>query len=225
MKQIYLSHESGNLFKVCVVRYFHFKNNVYLIYTLNEKDTKDYIKLYVVKVMKELGELVTQTVRRQDEWQAMKNLIKRILSELKKGDLRIVTDLDVQELEEVVIYENRSFSLASDLVNLLTSPAKQEIIEIPVENRIDEINIPIANTIPLGQINSLEKNTKVENITIVTEPDTQLEVLELEEDHEETEILEINDDELEEVLEIDEEEFIESLELESEDNEVEVLNI
>lgn len=225
MKQIYLSHESGNLFKACVVRYFRFKNNVYLIYTLNEKDNKDYIKLYVVKVMKELGELVTQTVRRQDEWQAMKNLVKRILSELKKGDLRIVTDLDVQELEEVVIYENRSFSLASDLVNLLTSPAKQEIIEIPAENNVDETNTLIVDTSPIGQINSLEKNPKVEDTTIVTDPDIQVEVLEIEDCHEETEILEINDDELEEVLEIDEEEFIESLELESENDEVEVLNI
>ena len=131
MKQIFLSNENGVLFKVDVVRYFRFKNNVYLIYTLNEKDNREYVKLYVVKVMKELGEFVTQTVRRQDEWNAMKNLIKRILSELKKGELKIITDLEVEELDKIVIYENRNFSLASDLVNLLSSSETRLAITIP----------------------------------------------------------------------------------------------
>lgn len=187
MKQIFLSNENGVLFKVDVVRYFRFKNNVYLIYTLNEKDNKDYIKLYVVKVMKELGEFVTQTVRRQDEWNAMKNLIKRILSELKKGELKIITDLEVDELDKTVIYENKNFSLASDLVNLLASPGTSEFIEMPIVQTTENINIEIQN----------------DNL------------------YEDTEVLEIDDNELEEILELDEEEFIESLELdESEEDEV-----
>ena len=187
MKQIFLSNENGVLFKVDVVRYFRFKNNVYLIYTLNEKDNKDYIKLYVVKVMKELGEFVTQTVRRQDEWNAMKNLIKRILSELKKGELKIITDLEVDELDKTVIYENKNFSLASDLVNLLASPGTSEFIEMPIVQTTENINIEIQNDNP----------------------------------YEDTEVLEIDDNELEEILEIDEEEFIESLEFdESEEDEV-----
>lgn len=199
MKQIFLSNENGVLFKVDVVRYFRFKNNVYLIYTLNEKDNREYVKLYVVKVMKELGEFVTQTVRRQDEWNAMKNLIKRILSELKKGELKIITDLEVEELDKIVIYENRNFSLASDLVNLLSSSEITEYIETSINDN-----------------NEIKNNENIEVLGI--EPSDDTEILEID-DNELEEILEIDEEEFIESLELEENEELEDLE------EVEVLNI
>lgn len=199
MKQIFLSNENGVLFKVDVVRYFRFKNNVYLIYTLNEKDHKDYIKLYVVKVMKELGEFVTQTVRRQDEWNAMKNLIKRILSELKKGELKIIADLEVEELDKIVIYENRNFSLASDLVNLLASSGITEYIETSINDN-----------------NEIKNNENIEVLGI--EPSDDTEILEVD-DNELEEILEIDEEEFIESLELEENKELEDSE------EVEVLNI
>ena len=199
MKQIFLSNENGVLFKVDVVRYFRFKNNVYLIYTLNEKDNREYVKLYVVKVMKELGEFVTQTVRRQDEWNAMKNLIKRILSELKKGELKIITDLEVEELDKIVIYENRNFSLASDLVNLLSSSEITEYIETSINDN-----------------NEIKNNENIEVLGI--EPSDDTEILEID-DNELEEILEIDEEEFIESLELEENKELEDSE------EVEVLNI
>ncbi len=181
MKEICLSYESGYLFKAYAIRYFRYKNNKYLIYTLNEKDDRDYIKLYVVKVMKELGTFVTQTVRRPDEWQTMKGLVKRILSEIKKGKLKIITDLSLEEIDKIVIYENRHFLLASDLVKLLaSSPVKEEKIDVqptievmpvPVEEKMPAEQVQPAVVVPQQiEVTTVEENKVEENIEVVPVP-------------------------------------------------------
>ena len=121
MRKINICYDNEHVSSVYLVRYFRFRNNVYFIYTLQEKDDRDYMKLYVVKVMKELGNLVTQTVRRPDEWNRMKAIIKQILSEIKRQNLSSIEDLDSSELENIIIYENRSFRIASDLVYILAN--------------------------------------------------------------------------------------------------------
>lgn len=121
MKKINICDDNEHVFSVYLVRYFRFGNNVYFIYTLQEKDNRDYMKLYVVKIMKELGTLVTQTIRNQDEWNQMKVIVKRILSEIKKQRLNCIEDLDSSELENIIIYENRSFRIATDLVYALAN--------------------------------------------------------------------------------------------------------
>lgn len=121
MKKINLSYENGNTFSVYVVRYFRFKTNVYLIYTLQEKDARDYMKLYVVKIMKELNENVSQTVRRNDEWKLMKGIVKTILTEIKNQQLTSIEDLDPTDLEGMTVYESKKFFIASDLVDVLST--------------------------------------------------------------------------------------------------------
>ena len=169
MKKINVSYESGYKFPVYLVRYFRFKNNAYLIYTLQEKDHRNYMKLYVVKIMRELGELVTQTVRRPDEWNRMKIIVKNILIELKKKQLTSIEDLEPSELENVVIYDSKDFMMASDLVNILA----QEIITNENENKLIEEKLP-------------------QKIDSTLEP--EIEVLELEDDADYQEILELDDE-------------------------------
>lgn len=157
MKKINISYESGQIYSAYLVRYFRFRNNVYFIYTLQEKDNRDYMKLYVVKVMKELDNFVTQTIRKTDEWNQMKHIVKCILSEIKKQNLNCIEDLDPSELENIVIYENKSFSIATDLVNTLAS----EIVNIKNDDEEFEIEtlelIDIdKNTLSNSEIETLE---------------------------------------------------------------------
>lgn len=143
MKTICMSYEDGTLFDAYLVRYFRFKNNVYLIYTHQEKDDRDYMKLYVVKVMKELGVLVTQTVRRTDEWNLMKGIIKHILSEIKKGKINIIEDLNSSDIDKIVITEYKNFLLASDLVSLLSTTEldnKEQLISLD-EEQIETLDL------------------------------------------------------------------------------------
>lgn len=145
MKNICMSYEDGSIFNAYLVRYFRFKNNVYLIYTHQEKDDKDYMKLYVVKVMKELGVYVTQTVRRTDEWNLMKGIIKHILSEIKKGKVTIIEDLNLFDIDKIVINEYKNFSLASDLVSLLANvePESNEHLITIDDNQIETLELDI----------------------------------------------------------------------------------
>ena len=238
MKEICLSYESGYTFKAYAIRYFLYKNNKYLIYTLNEKDEREYIKLYVVKVMKELGTFVTQTVRRTDEWKTMKGLIKRILGELKKGKLKIITDLDIEEIDKIVIYENRHFLLASDLVKILSSTPELEKIEN--EKQITILNVDINNTqtddaeniSPLS-VPPLEEKATENDEKRISEP----EIIKLHNlidiSPEEPEILELDDEEImelddssEEILDLQDSSTEEVLELnEEKKEEMEVLDI
>ena len=207
MKEIYLSYENGKLFKANIVRYFRFKNNIYLIYTLNEKDDRNYIKLYVVKVMKELGEFVTQTVRRQEEWNAMKGLVKRILGELKKEKLKTIIDLDYKEIEKVIIYESRNFLLASDLVELLakdlTLVEQNNIIKSPIIidqpiEKTEEVESPILSEIydqvySNEEIEELELENSDEEIEILNIDNEEIEELDIEEKFDDTEFLELEE--------------------------------
>lgn len=181
MEKINLLDINGHTFSVDVVRYFRFKNNAYLIYTLQEKDTKDYIKLYVVKVMNELEQKVSQTVRRNDEWKQMKGIVKTILAEMKKGQLTCIQDLEISDLENMIICESKNFSIASDLVDILSARADKisNILEITDSRQ----------QIELGETQSIEDVSEEEEIEILelddfsdemeSSPIEEIEVLEL----------------------------------------------
>lgn len=146
MKKIHLAYEDDTIFAVDVVRYFRFKNNKYLFYTLNEKDDRGYLTLYVVKVMKELNNFVSQTIRSTNEWNQMKDLVKRILIELKRGQLKVIEDLNSNELDNMIIYESRSFTIAADLAENLSNMSALDNIGFNysnkkiTENYIDNLN-------------------------------------------------------------------------------------
>lgn len=146
MKKIHLAYEDDTIFAVDVVRYFRFKNNKYLFYTLNEKDDRGYLTLYVVKVMKELNNFVSQTIRSTNEWNQMKDLVKRILIELKRGQLKVIEDLNSNELDNMIIYESRSFTIAADLAENLSNMSALDNIGFNysnkkiTENHIDNLN-------------------------------------------------------------------------------------
>lgn len=183
MKKIHLSYENGYVFEAYLVRYFKFKNNAYLIYTFQEKDEKNYMKLYVVKVMKELGSLVTQTVRRTDEWNMMKQIVKQILTETKAGKILSIEDFDPNEIENIAIYENKSFNLANDLVNILSKTSDRDVENVVEVTLTEEEKAPsqdIYNINPLPQqsekvINPIDISKQV----IEEQSEESIEVLDL----------------------------------------------
>jgi len=159
MKILNLMYENGKTFPVYVVRYFRYKTNLYLIYTLQEKDERNYMKLYVVKVMEELDEKVSQTVRKSDEWTLMKGIVKNILSQIKKGNLTCIEDLDVSELEGMIIYESKNFSIASDLAELLATNKEEISSTLLTEEDIENDN--------QGNTETLELESEDEDIEIL----------------------------------------------------------
>lgn len=126
MKQVLLSYESGYTFSVDAIKYFKYNYNTYFIYTLHEEDEKEYIKLYIVKIMEELGEKVSQTIRRNDEWDKMKYIVKKLINEIRSHDVKNFILMDPSLLDGLTIYDAREFKLSKDLVEVLSKDILQE---------------------------------------------------------------------------------------------------
>ena len=74
MKKFVIRNEENERVTVDLVRYFRFKNDEFLIYSKSEVDEKDYMKLYLVRVMEELGQPVVQTIKNETDWANMQNI-------------------------------------------------------------------------------------------------------------------------------------------------------
>lgn len=166
MKQIFLAYESGYTFSAYAVKYFTYNLNTYFVYTLKEIDEKGYIKLYVVKIMEELNEKVSQTIRKTDEWDKMKMIIKKLIDEIRQQNIINFKILDANELNGLTIYENREFRISQDLVEVLS----REVT--PLEEQNDILSQLLVD-------DSKIDNNVVETLNVTTTDD--LEVLDLEE--------------------------------------------
>ena len=151
MKKIVLRNDKNKKITPDLVRFFKYQNDYYLIYTFHEKDEKDFIKLYVIKIMEELGKPVIGYLTSDWEWDQMQEIVKQMLRELKKNQIVSFKDVDAEILYGLKISQARSFKLLKSLVDILSGdnmmpPKQEEIISSSVKSRQ-----PMANS-------RLEKN-------------------------------------------------------------------
>ena len=125
MKKINLFDSNDRKVQVSLVRFFKFNNDMYFIYTLNEKDEKNYIKLYMVKVMEEFGRYLSYHISDDSEWRYTQTILKTILKEIKYNQERTFTDLNSETLNDMKIQKARIFKFEKDLVDLLTNEDKK----------------------------------------------------------------------------------------------------
>ncbi len=125
MKKINLFDSNDRKVQVSLVRFFKFNNDMYFIYTLNEKDEKNYIKLYMVKVMEEFGRYLSYHISDDSEWRYTQTILKTILKEIKYNQERNFTDLNSETLNGMKIQKARIFKFEKDLVDLLTNEDKK----------------------------------------------------------------------------------------------------
>lgn len=127
MKKFVIRNEENERVTVDLVRYFRFKNDEFLIYSKSEVDEKDYMKLYLVRVMEELGQPVVQTIKNETDWANMQNIVKKVLKEIKKGKIKLLEDLDYNKIEGIKIVNPRYFKLDIKLVDILSSGYFDEV--------------------------------------------------------------------------------------------------
>lgn len=116
-----------------IIRYFEKNNNKYLIYSLNEMDEVGYVKLYASKIVDKHARIITD----DDEWTFIKETIKDIVRNNRDGVSLDIIDLNENELENIILEDNRIFKLQGNLVNLLMENKKvisNDIYEEPVNN-------------------------------------------------------------------------------------------
>ncbi|MFV0250412.1 MAG: hypothetical protein ACK5HP_05225 [Bacilli bacterium] len=151
MRKIFLFDNNDRKIEVELVRYFQVKYNKFLIYTLNEEDEKNYIKLYVVKVLEELGTPVSQALFSEQEWNEMQKIVKDIIRDIKAEKEESFIDLEAAEVEYIKIKNSKTFKLDKKLLELLSYDVDLEMKANTKENdqknvwetssNIDEINL------------------------------------------------------------------------------------
>lgn len=113
-----------------VIRYFLNNETEYLIYSLNEIDETGYTKLYASKIIGNKASIITDN----DEWLAVKEIIKQVVRRNRDGSELEMFDLDENNLDDVILQDTRVFKLQGNLVNLLSENKKvekKEEVEIP----------------------------------------------------------------------------------------------
>lgn len=121
MKNFTITNEDNTKMSVDIVRYFKYKNDCYLIYTMNEVDEKGYLKLYLVKVMEELGFPVVYNIRDDKEWASMQGIVKKVLKEIKSNKKKLLVDLDYSGIQGIKVANPRSFKLDQKLAKILSN--------------------------------------------------------------------------------------------------------
>ena len=160
MEKITITSGDNSKMSVDLVRYFKFKNDYFLIYTMNEIDEKGYLKLYLVKIMEELGNPIAYTIKNDKEWTGMQNIIKKVLKEIKTNKKRNLVDLDYSGIQEIKIVNPRFFKLDPKLVETLASNYQFAVENL---NSIDINNAPVDNNLIEGNNVEVEETTNNES--------------------------------------------------------------
>ena len=149
MSKLIIINFDNNKVEVDVIRYFKYKNTNYLIYTLNEIDEKGFTKLYIVKIMKQFNLLVAKTIKDEQEWKQIQQIVKELVTELKNNKLNEFVDLDIENLNDIKIKEARYFKLDKKLLSILTvnneENQKEKFDELPSMNEISPVPITEVN--------------------------------------------------------------------------------
>lgn len=149
MNKMNIKDANNQMIEVFLVRYFKYKNTNYLIYTLNEVDEKGFIKLYLVKIMKQFNEWIAKTIKDDEEWKRMQLIVKNILKEIKSGNIESFTDLDISDIQNIKVKEARYFKLDENLMKLLSNNIQHQEIEnidfnqLPNMDEIAPVNVEI----------------------------------------------------------------------------------
>lgn len=122
-----------------IIRYFEKNNNKYLIYSLNEMDEVGYVKLYASKIVDKHARIITD----DDEWTFIKETIKDIVRNNRDGVSLDIIDLNENELENIVLEDNRIFKLQGNLVNLLMENKKVVSNDVYEEEAVNSEDVLI----------------------------------------------------------------------------------
>jgi len=157
MENVNVVNINNELLNINVIRYFEMDNDRYLIYSLNEIDEQNYVKLYAIKVEDRDGNLVGFKIEDENTWASIKELIKVIVRGNKNG-IAEVSDLNYKELEALRLSDSRVFKLSNPLAELL-SANKKTFLESQVEM---ESQIEIEPQIEIEAQKEIEPQIEIE---------------------------------------------------------------
>lgn len=121
MQKISAMNQNNQPLEIEVIRYFKVDDKKYLIFTLQEKDEQDYIKVYVSKILGLNGTLAAYDIIDETEWASVRELVKKIIKINREGGTLEIEDLSLERLTNIKINGQQAFKLIGNLIDLLGS--------------------------------------------------------------------------------------------------------
>ena len=119
MNQILLKNDEGESVVASVVRYFKYNNESYMLYTLNEVDTSNYIKLYGIKLeMDPLGNMIG-TMIEDSVWTDVVALIKEMVKPVLERVNANFQDINQNSISNINLVSKRVFKINKEMADLL----------------------------------------------------------------------------------------------------------
>lgn len=149
MEKVYVMDNRGHETEAFKIRYFNYEDANYFIYTLGEIDKDEYVKLYLKKIRNGEEQFISE-----DDWAHIKEIIQKVVKEIKSGRGTSFRDLNMSSLNEIMETDTRIFKLKKSVVEeiIYEEPRveiREEIIEDPIreEKNSDSFIESIGNSI------------------------------------------------------------------------------
>lgn len=132
MEKVYVMDNRGHETEAFKIRYFNYEDANYFIYTLGEIDKDEYVKLYLKKIRNGEEQFISE-----DDWTHIKDIIQKVVKEIKSGRVTSFRDLNMSSLNEIMETDTRIFKLKKSVVEeiIYEEPRveiREEIIEDPI---------------------------------------------------------------------------------------------
>lgn len=152
MNDILLKNELGESVTAKVLRIFKYNDEIYMLYTLNEIDPSNYIKLYGVKLtMNPSTNQISASMIDDSVWGSIVSLIKEMVKPVQERTNNNFIDLDSRNLTSVDLISKRIFKINKDMADLIvknstlqqktTSNSNQPVQPVQSEQTINTSNM------------------------------------------------------------------------------------
>lgn len=166
MNDILLKNELGESVTAKVLKLFKYNDEIYMLYTLNEIDPSNYIKLYGVKLtMNPSTNQISASMIDDSVWGSIVSLIKEMVKPVQERTNNNFIDLDSRNLTSVDLISKRIFKINKDMADLIvknstlqqqtTSNSNQSVQ--PVQSAQSEQTINASNMV----VPSMETQTNL----------------------------------------------------------------
>lgn len=169
MNDILLKNELGESVTAKVLKLFKYNDEIYMLYTLNEIDPSNYIKLYGVKLtMNPSTNQISASMIDDSVWGSIVSLIKEMVKPVQERTNNNFIDLDSRNLTSVDLISKRIFKINKDMADLIvknstlqqqtTSNSNQPVQSVqPVQSAQSEQTINASNIV----VPSMETQTNL----------------------------------------------------------------
>lgn len=152
MNDILLKNELGESVTAKVLKIFKYNDEIYMLYTLNEIDPSNYIKLYGVKLtMNPSTNQISASMIDDSVWGSIVSLIKEMVKPVQERTNNNFIDLDSRNLTSVDLISKRIFKINKDMADLIvknstlqqktTSNSNQPVQSVQSEQTINTSNM------------------------------------------------------------------------------------